>query len=115
MFGGYLHQDWLYEYGWQDDYHFDTDADKYPHFSLAIKAYLEDVNNSPELLMQAIVELQELVDKDYWEQYLEDYVFEKLDINVIPQTWGFTHQEFLFEVLRLLKNEANNIARRQFH
>ena len=109
MFGGYLHQDWLYDYGWKESYHFDTDSDKYPHFSLAIRTYAREA--SFKRLVQAITELQELVNEDHMEEHLEVYVFDELGIYVLPETWNLNHQEFLVEVLQILKQEANKIAR----
>lgn len=107
MFAGYLHQDWIHEYIW--------DEGEKPHFEAPIKAYVEDCQEFPEDIYKAISELQALIAKDYWEEYLEEKMFDELGIYVVPETWGLTYHEFLKAVLRLLKNEADNIARRQLY
>lgn len=95
MFSGYLHQDWIHEYIW--------DEDEKPHFKAAIEAYKEDCENVPEVLHTSIKELEELINKHYTNSLLESVVFRKLGIAINPNAYGYTYQQFLIEVLKILK------------
>ena len=95
MFGGYLHQDWKEEYIW--------DEGEKPHFKAAIEAYKEDCAPEPEIIDITIKELEELISKNYNRETLETVVFPELGISIRPIYWGYTHQQFLIEVLRILK------------
>ena len=95
MFGGYLHQDWMYDFIW--------DEGEKPHFKAAIEAYKEDCQEIPEYIDKAIQELDDLIGKNYSTPLLENQIFRELGIYVIPTSYGLTHQQFLIEVLRILK------------
>ena len=95
MFAGYLHQDWMYDFIW--------DEGEKPHFKAAVEAYKEDCQGVPEDTNQAISELKTLIRQHYQEEYLEEVVFDKLGIYIVPETYGLTHQQFLIEVLKILK------------
>ena len=94
MFGGYLHQDWLHEYIW--------DEGEKPHFKVAIEAYKEDCEDTPEIIHTSITELKELIDRNYDEEFLYQTVFRQLGIAVNPEAYGLTYQGFLQEVLKIL-------------
>ena len=95
MFAGYLHQDWMYEYIW--------DEGEKPHFKAAIEAYKEDCEDVPEVIHTSIKELEELINKHYTNSLLESVVFGELGIAINPNAYGYTYQQFLIEVLRILK------------
>ncbi len=95
MFGGYLHQDWKEEYIWNEG--------EKPHFKVAIEAYKEDCEPEPEVIDIAINELEELISKNYNTEILETVVFPELGISIRPIYYGYTHQQFLIEVLKILK------------
>ena len=106
MFGGYLHQDWMHEYIWEEG--------EKPYFKAAIEAYKEDNQNVPEKINTVIQELEELIGRNYNSEILENEVFMELDINIVPMSYGYTHQQFLQEVLKILmgkkleKTEGSN-------
>ena len=93
MFAGYLHQDWLYDFIW--------DEGETPHFRAAIEAYKEDCKT--EVIHTSIKELEELINKHYTNSLLESVVFRELGIAINPNAYGYTYQQFLIEVLRILK------------
>ena len=95
MFAGYLHQDWMYDFIW--------DEGEKPHFKAAIEAYKEDCQGVPEHIDKAIYELEDLIGKNYNRETLETVMFPELGIYVIPTSYGLTYQQFLIEVLKILK------------
>ena len=97
MFGGYLHQDWMYEYIW--------DEGEKPHFSAAIEAYIEDSEKVPKNIDIAIGELKQLIGRNYSEDFLYETVWRQLGIAVNPEGFGLTRQQFLQEVLKILENK----------
>ena len=97
MFGGYLHQDWMYEYVW--------DEGEKPHFSAAIEAYKEDCEEVPEVIDTTIDELNKLIARNYSEEFLRDKVWSQLGIAINPRGYGLTRQEFLQEVLKILTDK----------
>ena len=94
MFGGYMHQDWTDDYIWDDGEELD--------FRVTIEAYKEDCRKKPEFIRTVITELEDLINKHYTNATL-DYVFDELGIDVDPEAFGYTHQQFLIEVLKILK------------
>jgi hypothetical protein len=95
MFAGYLHQDWRHEYIW--------DEGEKPDFRAAIEAYKEDCQNTPLILNETIKELEELINKNYTNHVLESLVFRELGIAINPEAFGLTYQQFLQEILKILK------------
>ena len=95
MFCGYLHQDWIQKYVW--------DEGEKPDFKVAIEDYKEDYEETPEVIETSINELTELIKRNYDEDFLSNEVFRQLDIAINPEAYGYTYQEFLEEVLNLLK------------
>ena len=93
MFGGYLHQDWDYEFIWEED--------EKPHFKAAVEAYKEDCKT--EVIHTSIQELEELINKHHTNSELENIVSRKLGCAVDPEYFGLTYQQFLIEVLQILK------------
>lgn len=94
MFGGYMHQDWTDDYIWDEGEKLD--------FRVTIKAYKEDCRKKPEFVSTAITELENLIDKHYTNATLDD-VFDELGIDVDPEAFYLSHQQFLIEVLNELK------------
>ena len=84
----------MYEYIW--------DKNEKPHFKAAIEAYKEDCEEIPEVIHTSIKELKELIDRNYDEEFLYQTVFRQLGIAINPETYGFTYQGFLREVLNIL-------------
>ena len=66
-----------------------------------ISSYKESV---PSIEVEKSVnELEHLIKEDYTISYLENVVFKELGITINPEDYGLTHQQFLIEVLRILK------------
>lgn len=95
MFGGYLHQDWIYDFVW--------DEGEKPDFRAAIEAYKEDCQNTPLIISKTRKELEQLIEKKHTNHILESVVFRELGIAINPEAFGLTYQQFLQEVLKILK------------
>ena len=79
-----------------------TDIDeKKPIIPQIISSYKESV---PLIEVEKSVnELEHLIKEDYTSYYLENVVFRELGIAINPSLYGLTYQQFLIEVLRILK------------
>ena len=89
MFAAYFHRDY--------DLMVELDRSK-PLFPQLVQAYKN--NGSDVTLNQAITELEALIDKHYNSAIL-DNLFTELGIEFDVSFYGYTHQQFLIEVLRI--------------
>ena len=91
MFAAYFHRDY--------DLMIDIDRNK-PIFPQLIQGYKD--GSPKEDIDEAISEVENLINKNYNSDILED-IFLELGIEFDVSFYGYTHQQFLIEVLKILK------------
>ena len=92
FFSGYFNQDYdLMVEG------FDRDKPIIPQLVIGFKE-----KNSPKCIKRVIDELESLISKNYVSNVLED-ILSELGSDLDNQRLGYTNQQFLIEVLRILK------------
>ena len=91
LFGSFFHQDY--------DLMIDVDENVALIKQLS-QAYV--TGSTKENLDKAIKGLRLVVDRQFPEDYLESTIYEELGINIDPEFYGYTYQEFLNDVLRNL-------------
>ena len=92
LFGSYFHQDY-------DLMVNDFDRNK-PTIPQLVQSYKDD--SPQEDINEAINELESLVNKHYIDSVLEN-IFNQFGISLDTKRLGYTNQQFLQEVLKILK------------
>ena len=95
LFGIYFGQD--------KDLFTEIDLNK-PMIPQLIASYKQDC--SPENLERVVQELKELISLNYSEEKLKDEVFPEIGAPINTAYFGLGYQEFLIEVLRILKEPS---------
>ena len=93
LFGGYFNQDYdvMVE-------NFDRTQPIVPQLTRGYKK-----GRTQKYVNKAIQELENLIEENYSEDSLDNTIFGKLGIALYPPAIGFTHKQFLREVLKVLK------------
>lgn len=92
LIGGYLHQDWEYDYDWKN-----TES----HYAPVVRFF--KTHNPQSTIEQATIELKEFLTLNLDEEHLEDVLHHHFVLQMSVSYWNLTYREWLEDVLKILE------------